>query len=115
MNKHSEAQTHAQIRAEIASRVEALADELRKVIAEQVKIAPEVLKGGSTFFSTDEQASRELAKTLLNGHAPASLTYERSSVIDVDRNLRRRRRALEIALGILHNEDLVARTAEAFK
>ena len=64
-------------------------------------------------LDADEKAAREHARALLNGAAPPSLSSPPEAGITLDKVLYREQRGIDIALKILNDKDLVARSVEA--
>jgi hypothetical protein len=104
---------HALTRAEIGRQIKIHAARRAEIILERAELygrhGPAM--GASPAISDDEKASREHARSLLNGHAPESLSD--APALSRDRILTREQRALDLVLKILNNEEVEARAAEA--
>jgi hypothetical protein len=106
---------HALTTAEIARQVQMHSARRRAIVEERAAIYANAQKNGwaveSPIVDADERAAREIAKSLLNGSAPPSLSLP--PPITRDRGLDREQRAIDIVLKILGDEHLAARAAEA--
>jgi hypothetical protein len=100
---------------EIAKQVKLHGERRQQIKAERASLYAHALKNGSSTESpvidSDERASREIARNLLNGAAPPSLSLPPE--ITRDRMLLREERAIDIVLSILQRKDLEVRAVAA--
>jgi hypothetical protein len=112
-SKHSE--IHALTTAEIGRQARAHNERLRQIVSERAAMYADAVKNGTRaeapVADADERAARDIAKRLLNGAAPESLSLPPE--VSHDKILYREQRAIEIVLKILADKELVARTTEA--
>jgi hypothetical protein len=99
--------------AEIGRQLTVLAERDRQITNELAERYRNTQKNGGPIpvIDSDEQASREHARFLLNGAAPESLSL--APELNRDKILYREKRGIAIAMKILMSKDLVARATEA--
>ena len=102
-------EVHRQVAIHAARRAQ-IVEQRRTLYAAALK------NGGATntpVLDADEKAAREHARALLNGAAPPSLSSSPEAGITLDKVLYREQRGIDIALKILNDKELVARSVEA--
>src|SRR5450759_3829743 len=109
----SNSEIHEMTSAEIGRQDTVLAELDRKITAELGERYKNALKNGgpTPIIDADEQASREYARSFLNGAAPQSLLM--APELDRDKILYREKRGIAIVRKILASKDLAARAVEA--
>jgi hypothetical protein len=112
--KNTEIEIHELTRAEIARQVGALSERRNRIIQDRADIYASRTKNGlpSPAYTVDETAARAIAKRLLNGAAPESLSAPLETG-DRDILLSREQRGIEIASKILNDKAMAASAAEA--
>src|SRR5947207_9304484 len=108
---------HELTTAEIARQIQMHSERRKEIVNERAAMYASVLKSGGGAFESpvvdaDERAARAIAKNLLNGSAPESLSFMPLEITR-DRMLLREQRGIDIALKILTDKGLVARAADS--
>lgn len=115
MKKADTTEIHELTRAVIAKQVTALNARRSQIVSQRASWYANAVKQGfdssTPMVDADERAAREHAKHLLNGNAPESLSLP--PAISLDKQLAREQRGIDIAIKVLLDKDLVARTTEA--
>jgi hypothetical protein len=108
-----DSEIHDLTAAEISRQLIALAERDQQITNELADRYRSALKNGgpAPIIDSDEQASREHARSLLNGSAPESLSA--APELNRDKILYREKRGIAIAMKILASKSLVARASEA--
>lgn len=108
-----DSEIHDLTAAEISRQLIALAERDQQITNELADRYRSALKNGgpAPIIDADEQASREHARSLLNGSAPESLSA--APELNRDKILYREKRGIAIAMKILASKSLVARATEA--
>jgi hypothetical protein len=100
--------------SEIARQVQPLIARRQEIVAGRAEdYKSRQRNAAAPIYDDDERASREHARSLLNGEAPETLSLPPE--LAKDRILMREMRGIDIALKILASKDLVARTVEAVR
>lgn len=108
---------HALTTAEIGRQIAVHSARRAQIVEQRATLYAAALKnggaGGAPVLDADEKAALEHARVLLNGAAPASLSSLPEAGIALDKVLYREQRGIDIALKILNDKGLVARSVEA--
>jgi hypothetical protein len=108
-----DSEIHGLTTAEIGRQLKLHSERRAQIVNERAEMYRNAPKAGQV-IDADEGAARQLAKTLLNGSAPESLSLPPEEISHTrDRLLAREMRAIDIVLKILGDKDLAARAAEA--